>query len=203
MQTVFSPVTVAGYLVGKDRRRLLSDMLAAPGPTGAALERITAALIDFSKKSIQAGAAGIFYAVSGYATAGVMDLAQYEEMAAGYDRRILGSLPQDAWFNVLHLCGSGIHFELGKSLEAHAVSWSVHDADNPSLAEGLRISGKAVMGGIDHATALPRSSCAEILRQGQSAVSETGGKGLLLAPGCSAPPETPEENLQAIGDAVS
>ncbi|MGH2772868.1 MAG: uroporphyrinogen decarboxylase family protein [Actinomycetota bacterium] len=203
LQTVFSPVTVAGYLVGKDRRRLLSDMLAAPGPTTAALEAITAALIDFSKKSIEAGAAGIFYAVSGYATAGVMDLPQYEEIAAGYDRQVLGSLAEDAWFNVLHLCGSAVHFELAKTLQAQAVSWSDHDPDNPSLAEGSQISGKAVMGGIDHATALLKSSAAEILRQGQAAVAETGGKGLLLAPGCSVPTESPEENLEAIGAAVS
>jgi len=33
IQTVFSPITVAGYLVGKDKRRAVRDLLARPPTT--------------------------------------------------------------------------------------------------------------------------------------------------------------------------
>ena len=41
------------------------------------------------------------------------------------------------------------------------------------------------------------------LGEGRKAVMATRGKGLLLAPGCSVPPEAPEANLAAVTAAVS
>ncbi|HEX7464969.1 MAG TPA: uroporphyrinogen decarboxylase family protein, partial [Actinomycetota bacterium] len=107
-------------------------------------------------------------------------------------------VPDDAWFNVLHLSGPRIHFGLVSALRSHAVSWSVHEPGNPSLAEGRGRAGRAVMGGIDQVHTLVEGTPEEVLEETRAAVSSTDGVGLLLAPGCSVPPEAPEENLRAI-----
>ena len=202
IQTVFSPLTVAGYLVGEERPRAVDELRERPEQVGAALERIADALADFAAWSMAAGAAGIFYAVSGYASSDLLSMEEYERLALPHDRRVLASVAGQAWFNVLHLCGARIHFELAAALAPHAVSWSVHEAGNPSLAEGRVRSGLAVMGGLDQEGTLVRGSPRAVFEEARAAVSGTEGAGLLLAPGCSVPPEAPEENLWAVTRSV-
>jgi uroporphyrinogen decarboxylase len=203
LQTVFSPLTVAGYLVGEDRLRVAGELRERPSLLRPALDRIADALVDFAERSIEAGASGIFYAVSGYASAEVMPARDYERLAMPHDLRVLESISSPAWFNVLHLCGPRIHFDMASDLPAHAVSWSVHEPGNPSLSEGRDRSGLAAMGGIDHAGTLVRGTRREVLDQARKSLQEAGAQGVLLAPGCSVPPAAPRENLVAVMDAVA
>src|SRR5690349_14181258 len=80
IQTVFSPITVGGYLVGKSQSRVVRELRSHPELVGPALERIAGALVDFSKRSVKAGAAGIFYAISGYAGRKVVPEAVYRDV---------------------------------------------------------------------------------------------------------------------------
>lgn len=198
IQTVFSPLTVAGYLVGGDRARMTDELRDRPERVGEALGRIADALADFTVRSVAAGAAGIFYAVSGFASADLLPLAEYERLALPHDHRVMASVPEGSWFNVLHLCGPRIHFELASELDVQAVSWSIHEPGNPSLAEGLARSGRAVMGGLDQAETLVHGPPKAVLEQGRAAVSSMDGRGLLVAPGCSVSPDAPEENLREV-----
>ncbi|HEX5951184.1 MAG TPA: uroporphyrinogen decarboxylase family protein [Actinomycetota bacterium] len=202
IQTVFSPLTVAGYLAGEDRTRMAGELRGRSEPVQDALARIGDALADLAVRSVAAGAAGIFYAISDLASTDLLSLDEYEELALEHDVRVLSSLPEGAWFNVLHLCGPRLNFELGSRLDAHAVSWSIHEAGNPSLAEGRSRAGRAVMGGVDLET-LARGTPEAIVEQSRAAISDTRSVGLLLAPGCSVPPEASEENLRAIAGAVA
>ena len=203
LQTVFSPITVAGYLVGKDKRRAVRDLRRHPEEVLPALDRIADAMIDFSLRSVEAGAAGVFYAISGYASAGMMTTEEYDRWLFPLDERILRALPESAWFNVLHLCRGRLHFEIARRLPVQAISWSVADAGNPSLAEGRKLSGKAVMGGLGHRTTLYRGSPEEVISEAREALHETGGERFLLAPGCSVPPGARAENLVAMMKAVA
>jgi uroporphyrinogen decarboxylase len=198
IQTVFSPLTVAGYLVGEDKGRAARELREHPEVLGPALERIADALSALAARSIAAGGAGIFYAVSGYASADLLSLEDYERLALDHDRRVLGSVPHAAWFNVLHLCGPRIHFDVASALPTQAVSWAVHEAGNPSLAEGRERAARAVMGGIDHVGTLMRGTPAAVREEVRAADSSTGGAGVMIAPGCSVPPEAPPENLRAV-----
>jgi uroporphyrinogen decarboxylase len=198
IQTVFSPLTVAGYLIGEDKARAARELRDHPDVLGPALERIADVLSGFAARSVAAGAAGMFYAVSGYASADLLSLEEYERLALDHDRRVLGSIPDSAWFNVLHLCGARIHFEVASALPTQAVSWSVHEAGNPSLAEGRERAARAVMGGIDHLGTLVRGTPAAVRAEVRATDSSTGGAGVLIAPGCSVPPEAPPENLRAV-----
>jgi len=198
IQTVFSPITVGGYLVGKSQSRVVRELRQHPEVVGPALERIADALVDFSRRSIEAGASGIFYAISGYAGRGVMSEDRYRDLVLPYDQAVLNAMPEAAWFNVLHLCGSNLNFTLARDLPTHAVSWSVHNQGNPSLAQGRDMAARAVMGGLSQRATLVYGPPSKVRAEAERAVEETGGRGLLLAPGCSVPPRVRDVNLEAI-----
>src|SRR5207253_6168413 len=203
IQTVFSPITVAGYLVGKSKSRVLRELPRSPELMRPALERIADALVDFSRRSVEAGAAGVFYAISGYASKDALPEAVYRELVLPLDLLVLERLPSEAWFNVVHLCGSHLHFGLSCDLPVPAVSWSVHNQGNPSLAEGRQISGKAVMGGLGQRSTLLYGSPTTVEAEARRAVGETGGRGLILAPGYSVPPRARDANLAAMVSAIA
>ena len=203
IQTVFSPITVGGYLVGKSQSRVLRELRKNPELVRPALDKIAAALVDFSRRSVEAGAAGIFYAISGYAGRGVMKEDAYRELVLPLDIAVLDTLPKSAWFNVLHLCGSNLNFALARDLPTHAVSWSIHNQGNPSLAEGREIGGRAVMGGLSQRGTLIYGPAPRIEGEVRDAIRDTGGRGLLLAPGCSVPPRVRSVNLEAVAAAVA
>jgi len=203
IQTVFSPITVGGYLVGKSQSRVVRELRKNPDLVRPALERIAEALVDFSRRSVEAGAAGIFYAISGYAGRGVMPEGVYRELVLPYDVSVLSRLPSEAWFNAVHLCGSNLNFELTREMPAQVVSWSIHNQGNPSLAEGRKLSGRAVMGGLGQRASLLYGPATEVEAEARRAVAETGGRGLLLAPGCSVPPRAKDINLAAMVAALA
>lgn len=198
IQTVFSPLTVATYLVGEDTAKAVASLARDPVASRAALGRIATALADFATASLEAGAAGIFFAISGSASADVMSLEAYTRLALPHDLRVLDAVAGRSWFDVLHLCGPRVQVELATAFDVEAVSWSVHDEGNPSLAEGRVRTGRAVMGGLDHRGTLVTGSPADVAAQVRAAAGRSGGSGVLVAPGCSVPVEAPEENLRAI-----
>ena len=74
---------------------------------------------------------------------------------------------------------------------------------NPSLSEGRTIAGRAVMGGLSQRATLVYGPGAKIEAEARAAVKDTGGRGLLLAPGCSVSPRVREANLAAMMSAVA
>ncbi|MGH7775961.1 MAG: uroporphyrinogen decarboxylase family protein [Candidatus Dormibacterales bacterium] len=202
VQTVFSPITVATYLVGGSRARVLRDLAARPDLVLPALARVGEVLAEFGRRSLEAGAAGVFYAVSGYAAAGAMTARAYREAALPLDRAVVRAFG-GGWFNILHLCGSRLHFSLSRELPVQAVSWSAAASGNPSLAGGRELSGKAVLGGVGQKTTLVTGRPAQVEAEVKAAVRETGGRGLLVGPGCSVSPWAPEENLERMARAVA
>jgi len=120
-----------------------------------------------------------------------------------FAQTLLGRLPAEAWFNVVHLCGSNLNFGLAKDFPAQAVSWSIHNQGNPSLVEGRKSSGRAVMGGLGQRASLLYGPPTEVEAEARQAVEETGGRGLLLAPGCSVPSRAKDANLAAMVSAIA
>jgi len=203
LQTVFSPLSVASYLVGRENRKLVREMRENPEVVLPALDRIADALIDFSRKSVAAGAAGIFYAISGFATPDAMPAVVYDALVFPTDLRIVEALPAAAWFNVVHLCGSRVNMDVARRLPVQALSYSIHNKGNPPLGEARRLAGKAVMGGLEQRGVLVGGPPDAIQAQVQDAIASTGGRGLLLAPGCSVPPRAPEVNLRTMMQAAA
>ena len=202
IQTVFSPLSVGGYLVGKDKEKVVAGLRANGDDVRPALERISMMLITFIEASINAGASGIFYAISGYAADGMMSEKEYRHIALKYDQQILAALSDRSWFNVLHLCGDGVPLGLAKDLPVNVVSWSVHGRGNPSLSAGHAATQIAVMGGVDQVETMLNGSEIDVARQVTQANETMDGNSLLIAPGCSVPPEVSDEMLLAMSHAL-
>lgn len=204
IQTLFSPVTVAGFLVNRDQRRMLEDLRRQTELVRAALARIADMVARFGHASIEAGAAGVFYAITSYGSADAMPLREYEELLLPLDRQVLDAC-SGGWFNMLHLCGPRQHFELASALPAQCVNWQLQDPGNPGIAEGRRLSGKAVAGGLHRHSPIADGSPDQVLEQAEAALRDTGGHGHLLTPGCSVSPwpSDREDNFRAMVQAAS
>jgi len=204
LQTVFSPLTVAGHLIGSDPAGIVRQLREHPDIVGPALDKIARALISFSAASIEAGGSGIFFAVSGYASADLLSREEYERLVLPSDRAVIAGFPSEAaWFNILHLCGPRLNFDLAPAFGLPVVSWSVHEDGNPTLAEGRDRSGLAAMGGLGQKTTLASGSPEDVVAEGRSALEGTDGRGVILAPGCSVAVTAPPENLSAVADVVA
>jgi uroporphyrinogen-III decarboxylase len=79
---------------------------------------------------------------------------------------------------------------------ARAVNWATADPTNPNIGEVWQRSHRAVIGGVDHVGTLQSGGAEAIKAEIQSAVEQTR-VGLLIGPGCSVSPQTPEGNLRA------
>jgi len=180
LQTVFSPGMVAWFLAGRDlgelRRLVSADWLA----------RIAEAVGWFTTESLNAGAAGVFYAINPLAQTHVVEPAEYERLYLPSDRTVVAAAA-GGWFNMLHLCGPHIDTGLIDPLRMHCVNWSVHDEGNPGLADVRARHAIAVSGGV-HRDAPITYSTDEMRARVRAALSETGRRGHLLTPGCSTSP---------------
>jgi uroporphyrinogen decarboxylase len=203
IQTVFSPLTVAGHLIGKDPEGVVKMLLDHPDLLGPALARIARGLASFSTASVKAGGVGVFFAISGYASADMLSEEDYRRLALGHDLSVIELLPEDAWFNVAHLCGSRLHFDIAKALGLQAVSWDVYQPGNPTLAEGRDHTGMAAMGGLRQKTTLVKATPKEVIAEGQAALEGTDGRGVILAPGCSIDVHAGDDNLSAVKEVVA
>jgi uroporphyrinogen decarboxylase len=84
----------------------------------------------------------------------------------------------------------------------HAFNWAISLPGNPGLAEGARMTGKAVIGGIDEDVALVDESPDATVKEAEAALAATGGRGWILGPGCAVPTEAKMEKLRALREWV-
>jgi uroporphyrinogen decarboxylase len=79
----------------------------------------------------------------------------------------------------------------------HALSWALAEG-NPSLADGRRRTGRAVMGGLPAKPLIATLTSDDLAARTRAAVDSLAGHGLLLGPDCSINPDTPEALLHAV-----
>jgi uroporphyrinogen decarboxylase len=160
-----------------------------------ALEAITVTFEGFARSCLEVGVDGVFYATTGWATYDRLTDAEYAEFGRPYDVRILRAV-EGASFNILHVCRS--HNMLWKLMDypAHAVNWATADATNPQIGEVWQRSHRPVIGGVDHLDTLRHGTPEAVAAQIRNAVGQAR-EGLLIGPGCSISPQTPEVNLRA------
>ncbi|MFL6276783.1 MAG: uroporphyrinogen decarboxylase family protein [Blastocatellia bacterium] len=196
IDTIFSAWTTARRLTRTGNLQEARER--HPEALLAALNVIATSLASYARAAIERGAAGIFLSL-GAATDEVMSAEEYQTWGRPFDLKVLEAV-RDAPFNVLHIHGKKIHFDAVSDFPASAINWS-HLSTPPSLAEGRRRSNRAVMGGIDEVAAAHLAP-PEIAKQITNAIQEVGPRGLLIAPGCSVPTDTPVRTLQAVKAAL-
>jgi uroporphyrinogen decarboxylase len=197
--TVFSPLMILPMLLAGGREQALTLLRSQPGAVEHALETLAETLGAYARDCLAAGADGLFYATN-MATRDQISREECRRFQRPYDLRVLAAAAT-APFNLLHVCGAGIHFEEFADYPVTALSWATVTG-NPTLAEAHRSTGRAVVGGLPAKPAIASMSADALAGRARSAIHEMDGRWLLLGPDCSINPDTPEALLHAVGAAV-
>lgn len=180
LATVFSPLTVAAKLSNGAVR----GHLAGQAETVVhALEAITETTCAFVRTALERGCAGVFFAVQD-ASFDLLDEADYRVFGAPYDRRVLAAArAAGAWFNVVHMHGDDVMFDLLSQYDVAALNW--HIGETPPSIREYRDGGsvKPILGGLQRGH-LTHRNIAAVREDIARAMAESGGRGLLLAPAC-------------------
>ncbi len=194
VMTIFSPLTLAYKLAGE---RLVEHLQAAPDAVHVGLRVLTAVTTAFAHAALDAGADGLFFA-SQWICGGFCTREKYKEFGLDYDLEVLEGVSERSRITILHLHGADVFFDLAEDYPVDALSW--HDRETaPSLAEARQRTDLAFITGLDRD--LLRDGPADaIVAQVRDAITQTDGHGLILAPACVIPPETPSTHLQAVAN---
>lgn len=197
IMTIFSPLSNAKKLAGD--HEMLQHLRRCPAELKKGLELLTEDTIRFLKALQATGIAGIFYAVQ-HASGDLLTPQEYAEFGRPYDLRILEAA-SSYWFNLLHLHGNNVMFEQFSDMPLQAINW--HDRETaPSLAEGKKLFGGAVCGGLQRWQTMVLGDAQQVRAEARSAIKATSGERFILGTGCVTMTNTPYGNIAATRQAV-
>lgn len=189
--TIFGPFAQADRLCGRD---LLGHIRADREKVTLGLEVVTASLCVLAAETVRAGADGIYLACSG-AAEGELSEADYRELIRPFDIEVVKAAASGN-FNVVHVHGGGCPFGVFADYPADAVGWTA-TSNPPALAEAPGLTDMCLVGGWEQEGAVATGDIDGIRAETRQAIEATGGRHLLLGPGCTIPEDTPEEYIRA------
>ena len=197
IETVFNPWNVAGKLSSKEEVRQLKE--DNPQALLDALEVIAKSEANHAKRAVEAGAAGIFLAITN-ARDEVLSQEDYETYSEPFDKMILAAA-SSAPLNTLHLHGEGVYLDrFYSSWNASVIQYSVHRT-GVSFERARHGYYGALMGGIDERNF--RNLTRDEMKQQWEVARKGAGRQLILAPGCSVPNETTDGELLRLSDLLT
>ncbi len=201
VETIFSPLSIAGDLVGSSGQ-LQKDLRESPATVHQALQVITETFAPFAQRCLEVGASGIFFATTDWASYDLLTDREYDEFGRAYDLQVLKNVQDGADLNVLHVCKDHNMLFALADYPVHAINWDATSPTNPNLKQGLEKCRQAVIGGIDRHT-LRTGTPDDVVAEVERAKEMTGGHRWMLGPSCSIPTESREENLRAARAALA
>jgi len=197
VETIFNPYKVAENL--SSPQELVELRTAKPDVLLDALEVIAQSEARHAKRAIAAGASGIFFAIAN-ADSDVMSEPAYAKFSEPFDRLVLKAV-SSAPLNILHLHGDHVYLDRFTSRwPVVAINYSAHGTGVPIARMRLRYSG-VLMGGLDEKNY--RSLTEDRLRDQWQAAQRDAGKRFILAPGCSVPNDSTDEELARLPKLLS
>ena len=198
IQTIYSPFHIGIRLAA---RRILEDLREDPEAVRAGLEAIARSTAGFAEACVRVAKTDGFFLGAIGAERAWLTPEEYTAHAMPADRLLLPSL-RTGEILIVHIHGQkDSYFDLLSDYECDALSWEDRLA-GPSLAEARTKTDRAFVGGVDHVMA--RSGSPEaIIAQARESIAATGGRGLILAPGCTLAGDTPPANILAFKRAVT
>lgn len=196
LATVFSPLTIAKKLAGENYR---DHLQSHPAAVKRALDAIATTTAGFARAAVDGGCAGVFFATQ-ESTTQALAPELYREFGVPYDHAALDGASQ-GWFNVLHMHGEDIMFDLLKDYPVDALNW--HIGETAPELRAVREAGlsQPVVGGIRR-FAITRGDYEAVVSDIAAAVDATGGKGLILSPACVIRHPVDRRLLRRVGDHV-
>ncbi len=193
LQTVFSPLTTARKLAGEP---LLEHLRRHPEALEAGLRVITEVTVEFGRAALEAGAHGFFFATQ-LATTDVLTPAEYDRFGKRWDLEFFNAFKGQTRVNMLHLHGEHPMFDELAGYPVEMVNW--HDRlTAPTLKAAAGRFHGALVGGVEERGLLATGTEAQVRAQVRDAITQTGGRRLLVGPGCVAGIAAPEQNIRAV-----
>jgi uroporphyrinogen decarboxylase len=198
IQTIFSPLSQAKNLVGRDN--LIAHIRMYPDEVKQALQVITDVTIKFIEECIRLKIDGIFYAVQ-QAQYSLLNVPEFNEFCEFYDLQLLKAA-SPFWLNVGHIHGTNIMAKEISKYPVQVVNW--HDLETaPGLDEGLNLfSPAAVCGGLRQWETLAYGTPEKVKKEAIEAIERTRGNRFILGTGCVTPIIAPDANIFAARESV-
>jgi len=197
--TVFAPPMILPMLTRGGREQALGLLRDAPRESARAFDVMAETLAEYARLCLADGADGLFYATN-VATRALMSAEECRRWQRRWDLRILRSAER-APFNLLHVCGAGIHVDEFADYPVTALSFAAVPG-NPTLAAAHARTGRAIVGGLPAKPEIAGMTEATLVARAGAATREMGGRWLLLGPDCSVNPDTPARLMHAVGAAL-
>ena len=161
---------------------------------------ITESIIAFVKTCInEAGVDGFYHAIFGCEPSWMTE-EEFKQWPVPHSNRVFAAM-REAPMVIAHIHGpEKNYFDVCEPFDCDALSWEDRTA-GPSIAEARKKTKKCLVGGINHKTSISASP-EEVYNEAIDAIKQSGGYGLVLAPGCTFDPRTPAENMFALKRAV-
>jgi uroporphyrinogen decarboxylase len=188
IETIFNPWTVAEKLSSKEEVQRLKQ--EKPQALLDALEAIAKSEASHARRAIAAGASGIFLAIAN-AQEGVLTPQDYASFSEPFDKMVL-SAAAGAPLNTLHLHGDKVYLDrFYTGWPAGVINYSVHATGVPLSRVRAHFTG-VIMGGVDERNFRTLERVAFKRQVG----FDQAGKKYIVAPGCSIPNETKDEEIR-------
>ncbi len=201
LMTVFTPLAIAGRMV-PDNSMLVEHMRTAPERVLPAIQAITETFVRYVAELRNAGADGLFFATTHWASKDMLSWDEYQRFGVPYDLRVIEAAGDEA-LNLFHVCGSNNYLKELSQLDYRStlVNWDSADPTNLPLDKAeVLIPQKVLVGGVDHRGWLIHGEAQEIPFLVDGLKNRHDPRRVIIGPGCAIEPETPMENLQAIRD---
>lgn len=196
IQTIFSPLSQAKNLIGKDN--LAYHLRKFPDALITGLETITTSILDYLSVLQSLRVDGIYYAVQ-HAQYSLLSDSEFEQFCRRFDLRILDAC-RDFSIRVLHIHGNNIMLENVKDYPVNLINW--HDRESEfSLQRGKQITNSAVCGGIGQKS-ITLGNPDQVIAEVVTTWEESDKNRTCIGTGCVIPVITPEVNIYAARKAV-
>lgn len=204
--SVFSPAAVLLNLCGdrspgryresdRDGILLLNYFRNHREETHRALRNITETMADYTKRSLAAGADGIFFACMGLAREGYLTMEEWEEFVKPYDKMVIEAMEGKP--AMLHTCGIYGNPERFVDYGVQAIHWAESAPGNPPIAGSESWLGKiAAMGGVDERL-FGTGAEDKIAAMAEKSVAANRNRPFLLTPECTVAMESTDAELKA------
>ncbi len=199
LMTVFTPLAIAGRMV-REKQMLADHLRSHPEKVTLALRAITKTYRNFASEIRNAGADGLFYATTAWASDEFITWDEYVKFGLAYDLEVVGGTGVDA-LNLFHVCSSNNYLKRLAGFDYHSklYNWDESDPTNPTIDQAFTfLKGKTIIGGVDYRGWLIRSHASEMGYFIDKLKKQYDSSKLIIGPGCAIDPATPAANLKAI-----
>jgi uroporphyrinogen decarboxylase len=191
IDTIFNTFSYAEKLTGKNT---LSHLKENPKALHYGLEMIARSIANFVKAGKNTGLSGIYMAIQG-ANTDIMDEVTYREHFLPYDM-IIWESARDYPFNIIHLHGNNLIFNIVKTFNPNTITWS-NRLTPPTLTEARSLYSGCIAAGLNEEDII-KYTPSQVKKEVIKSIVEGGASKLIVAPGCAVSTETPRETLSAI-----